>query len=190
MASGARSGCGFFLAAAILAAAVIGVAEGKAKLRTGKIQHVTRGAGAAEWWDAVTGKDEHGDLVTTFMHKRWGTALQLYHSEANSFLPFRFVPHLNWLTRSESGHAQGVVVTGEEVETVNYWSVVPALNSRILARRRLPALLLPASPLAFPSRNVPSPLPSPFHGHCDRYPPLDVLCLTSAAGMLPCTSRS
>ena len=32
-----------------------------------------------EWWDAVTGNDEDGSILTTFFHKRYGIALQLYH---------------------------------------------------------------------------------------------------------------
>lgn len=123
------------LAGMLLAVAVIGAAEGRARLRTGSIEHTSRGLGAAEWWDAVTGKDEHGDTVTTFMHKRWGTALQLYHAEENAFLQFRFVPHLAWLTKSESGTAQAVHLSGPgEIEVVRYWCP-PTHSSRTHACR-------------------------------------------------------
>ena len=39
------------------------------QLRLAELSHTPRNIGANEWWDAVTGADEYGDVVTTFMHK-------------------------------------------------------------------------------------------------------------------------
>mmetsp|Transcript_42481 Transcript_42481/g.104129 ORF Transcript_42481/g.104129 Transcript_42481/m.104129 type:complete len:512 (+) Transcript_42481:45-1580(+) len=54
------------------------------------------GNGASFMWDAVTGQDEFGDWVTTFQHKQWGTAFQLYHELKNGFVPFRYIPSYEW----------------------------------------------------------------------------------------------
>ena len=53
-----------------------GVSDGR-QMKLAELNHCSRSMGANEWWDAVTGADEYGDIVTTFMHKRWGTALQV-----------------------------------------------------------------------------------------------------------------
>ena len=66
-----------------------------------ELNHSPRNLGANEWWDAVTGADEYGDVVTTFMHKRWGTAVQLYHDTRHTYLPFRFIPNLSWISDSD-----------------------------------------------------------------------------------------
>lgn len=65
--------------AALALLVVLGLAGGSdgRQMKLAELNHCSRSMGASEWWDAVTGADEYGDMVTTFMHKRWGTALQV-----------------------------------------------------------------------------------------------------------------
>jgi hypothetical protein len=60
----------------LLALGLAGGSDGR-QMKLAELNHCSRSMGANEWWDAVTGADEYGDMVTTFMHKRWGTALQV-----------------------------------------------------------------------------------------------------------------
>lgn len=61
----------------LLALGLAGGSDGR-QMKLAELNHCSRNMGANEWWDAVTGADEYGDMVTTFMHKRWGTALQVF----------------------------------------------------------------------------------------------------------------
>lgn len=38
-----------------------------------------------------------GDTVV-LVPQRWGTAFQLYHDARHSYLPFRFIPNLSWIS--------------------------------------------------------------------------------------------
>ena len=53
------------------------------QMRLAELSHTPRNIGANEWWDAVTGADEYGDVVTTFMHKVGPacTTLSVQHRE-------------------------------------------------------------------------------------------------------------
>jgi len=108
------------------------------------LSHVSRGLGPNEWWDAVTGRDEYGELLTTFMHKRWGISLQIYHDSRRSFLPFRFIPNLGWISNSPKGYAQAVLMLGSgKVEVVDYWFASRHLQE--LNNARETDTILPAS---------------------------------------------
>ena len=94
------------------------------QMKLTQLRHTERNAGANEWWDAVTGADEYGDTVTTFMHKRWGTALQLYHDARHSYLPFRFIPNLSWISGGDvdGKRPEALMFYGPgELEAVDYW---------------------------------------------------------------------
>lgn len=117
---GGLGGCLGALAALCSLACLAGV--GGSGMELGEMTHVSYDAGANEWWDAVTGRDEYGDLLTTLMHKRWGTSIQLYHEARNAFLPFRFIPHIGWISDNPKGRAQAVHFYGDgEMHTVDYW---------------------------------------------------------------------
>ena len=100
----------------------------------------SRDLDALDLWDAVTGEDEYGDLVTTFMHKDWGTVVQIFHVSSAaqderqkklsmpymkatcmlirlvglwqaakwSYIPFRFIPNLRWISENSKGRAQAM----------------------------------------------------------------------------------
>jgi len=65
-----------------------GPSDGR-QMKLAEMNHAARNLGANEWWDAVTGADEYGDVVTTFMHKRWGMALQVPPNLPKSSLQIR-----------------------------------------------------------------------------------------------------
>ncbi|EKX45215.1 hypothetical protein GUITHDRAFT_108856 [Guillardia theta CCMP2712] len=75
-----------------------------------------------EWWDAVTGNDEDGSILTTFFHKRYGIALQLYHGSVEQFMAFRFIPNWAWVSKTSNGRAKAqIMYGGGEFEEVDYW---------------------------------------------------------------------
>ena len=112
-------------------------------MKLAEMRHSDRNMGANQWWDAVTGADEYGDMVTTFMHKRWGTALQLFHDSRHTYLPFRFIPHLSWITGSaEHGRRPEALMfyAAGEVEPVDYWFASRHLEELNFAREADSAL--------------------------------------------------
>jgi len=124
--------------ALVVALVLLGLA-GRSDGQQMKLIEDTRGLrggdkfGGMVWWDAVTGADEYGDVVTTFMHKRWGTALQLYHESHHSYLPFRFIPNVSWMTGDKRPEALMFYGPGE-LETVDYWFASKHLEELMLAR--------------------------------------------------------
>jgi len=97
-----------------------GQSDGR-QMKLVELRHTSRKLGANEWWDAVTGADEYGDLVTTFMHKRWGMAFQLYHDSRHTYLPFRFIPNLSYVSGGEQ-RPEAIMMFGPgELESVDYW---------------------------------------------------------------------
>lgn len=66
MVRGTRGHCGAMVLLFLLGLAVR--SDGR-QMMLSELSHTSRNLGANEWWDAVTGADEYGDVVTTFMHK-------------------------------------------------------------------------------------------------------------------------
>jgi hypothetical protein len=59
-------GCGVIVL--LFLAGLAGRSDGR-QMKLAELSHTSHNMGANEWWDAVTGADEYGDVVTTFMHK-------------------------------------------------------------------------------------------------------------------------
>jgi hypothetical protein len=121
------SGAGVVLVAVVVVL-LAGQSDGR-QMKLTELKHASRNLGANEWWDAVTGMDEYGDSVTTFMHKRWGTAFQLYHDSRHTYLPFRFIPDLSWVSGDKRPEALMFYGPGEVRAPVLMYPLVlpPAL---------------------------------------------------------------